>query len=123
MKTPHHHIDNPQSAVKPVTLVKFTARLLGEPCEWRRCSILRENDLIFSFKPITFIIYLSPVQNLSVGLTFTCLFQGQPDWAKVAPLSGPKLPHGGLRKISKKWLILVSIHVDFLKEGQKCKKI
>ena len=37
-------------------------------------------------------------------------------------LGGPKLPHGGLRKISKKWLILVSIHVDFLKEEQKCKK-
>ena len=67
-------------------------------------------------------ISLSLVQNLTVGLTFTCLFQGKPDWAKVAPLSGPKLPHGGLRKISKKWLILVSIHVDFLKEGQKCKK-
>ena len=42
-------------------------------------------------------------------ITLICLylgymrfFQGRKDWAKVTPFSGPKLPHGVVRKKSQK---------------------
>ena len=42
------------------------------------------------------------ITSICLHLGQTRIFRGQQDWAKVAPIGGPKLPHGVLRKKSQK---------------------
>ena len=65
---------------------------------------LTRSTLQVTYKPqkTSYNYSMEIITSICLHLGQTRIFQGQQDWAKVAPIGGPKLPHGVLRKKSQK---------------------